>query len=106
MGFGGFDSSIVLILRGGILMSIGNFPESLSQAMLVGIMLVGKLGVRSHPSGLAPEPREASRYYIIHEYYITLCYQCILVTHIYIYIYIYAQYVCIYIYIYTHMYII
>ena len=34
--FGGFDSSIMLCLRGGILMSIGNFPESLSQAMLVG----------------------------------------------------------------------
>ena len=26
-------------------MSIGNFPESLSQAMLVGVMLVGRLGV-------------------------------------------------------------
>jgi hypothetical protein len=38
--FRGFDSNIILIQRGGILMSIGNFPESLSQAMLVGIMLV------------------------------------------------------------------
>ena len=27
-------------------MSIGDFPESLSQAMLVGVMLVGQLGVR------------------------------------------------------------
>ena len=27
-------------------MSIGSFPESLSQAMLVGIMLVGGLGVQ------------------------------------------------------------
>ena len=27
-------------------MSIGDFPDSLSQAMLVGIMLVGRLGVR------------------------------------------------------------
>ena len=44
--FRGFDSSIVLIQRGGILMSIGNLPESLSQAMLVGIMLVGRLGAR------------------------------------------------------------
>ena len=26
-------------------MSIGNFPESLSQAILVGIILVGRLGV-------------------------------------------------------------
>ena len=43
--FGGFDSSTILILRGGILMSIGDFPESLSQAMLVGVMLVGRLCV-------------------------------------------------------------
>ena len=43
--FGGFHSSIMLCLRGGILMSIGNSPESLSQAMLVGAMFVGRLGV-------------------------------------------------------------
>ena len=30
-------------------MSVGNFPESLSQAMLVGIMLVGRLGVAGSP---------------------------------------------------------
>ena len=43
--FRGFDSSIILMLRGGILMAIGDFPESLSRAMLVGIIvLVGKLG--------------------------------------------------------------
>ena len=41
----GFDSSIILIQRGGILMSIGDSPESLSQAMSVGEMLVGRLGV-------------------------------------------------------------
>ena len=45
MDFRGFNSSVVLIIRSGILMSIGDFPESLSQAILVGIMLVGKLGV-------------------------------------------------------------
>ena len=43
--FRGFDSSIILILRGGILRPIGDFPESLSQAMLVGVMLVGRLGL-------------------------------------------------------------
>ena len=43
--FRGFDSSIILILRGGILRPIRDFPESLSQAMLVGVMLVGRLGV-------------------------------------------------------------
>ena len=45
MDFRGFDSSIILILRGGIPRPIGDFPESLSQAMLVGVMLVGGLGV-------------------------------------------------------------
>ena len=39
------DSSIILILRGGIPRPIGDFPEILSQAILVGIMLVGRLGV-------------------------------------------------------------
>ena len=43
--FKGLDSSAIFISKGGILMSIGNLPESLSQAMLVGIMLVGRLGV-------------------------------------------------------------
>ena len=36
LDFRGLDSSIILILRGGILMSVWNFPESLSQ------ILVGK----------------------------------------------------------------
>ena len=44
VGFGGFDPSIMLIQRGGIPRPIGNFPESLSQAMLVGVMLLGRLG--------------------------------------------------------------
>ena len=38
------DSSIMLITRGGILMSIGDFSESLSRAMLVWTMLVGGFG--------------------------------------------------------------
>ena len=42
----GLDSSMILIQRDGILMSIRNLPESLSQAMLVGIMLVGRLGAQ------------------------------------------------------------
>ena len=41
----GFDSSMILLVRGGILRSIGNFPDSLSQAILVAISLVGRLGV-------------------------------------------------------------
>ena len=48
LDFRGFDSSNILILRGGILMSIGNLPEVLSQRILVWIILVGRLGVRSH----------------------------------------------------------
>ena len=44
MDFRGFDSSRVLILRVGIPRSVGNFPESLSQAILVGIILVGRFG--------------------------------------------------------------
>ena len=51
--FRGFDSSIILLLMGGILRPIGNFPESLSQAMLVGTMLVGR-------SGVAPPTRPAN----------------------------------------------
>ena len=43
--FRGFDSSVILIVRGGIPRPIGDFPESLSHAILVGIILVGRLGV-------------------------------------------------------------
>ena len=43
--FRGFDSSIILISRGRIIKSIGNFPEGLNQRILVGITLVGRLGV-------------------------------------------------------------
>ena len=35
LDFRGFDSSRTLILRGGMLMSMGNFPGSLSQGILV-----------------------------------------------------------------------
>ena len=45
LDFGGFDSSLTLLIRGGILMSIGNLLECLSQAISVGILLVGRLGV-------------------------------------------------------------
>ena len=45
LDFRGFDSSRILILRGGILMSIGNISEIMIQAILVGIILVGRLGV-------------------------------------------------------------
>ena len=51
MDFRAFDLSMILILRGGILMSTGDLPESLSQAIIVGIMLVGRSGVRPIHAG-------------------------------------------------------
>ena len=45
MDFRGFDSSRVLISRGVIPRPIGDFVESVTQAMLVGVMLVGTLSV-------------------------------------------------------------
>ena len=44
----GFHSSIMILLMGGILMSMGDFPESLSQAMPVWTILAGRLGVLMH----------------------------------------------------------
>ena len=45
LDFGGFDSSRILISRGGIPRPLGNFRESLSQQTLEGIILAGRLGV-------------------------------------------------------------
>ena len=45
-------------------MSIGDLPESSSRAMLVGIMLVGRLGVARNPGWpypWSPRPRETVR---------------------------------------------
>ena len=42
LDFRGYDSSRILIQRSGILMSVGNFPESLSQQTLVGRILAGR----------------------------------------------------------------
>ena len=52
--FSGFDSSIISILRGGILISIGNFPETSSQRILVGIILVGRLGMPKAAAWMRP----------------------------------------------------
>ena len=46
--FRGCDSSIILIIRGGILRPIGDFPESLSQAMLAGCNLSREIGREPH----------------------------------------------------------
>ena len=45
LDFRGFDSSVILMLRGGLPRPIGDFPESLSQAISAGIVLLGRLGV-------------------------------------------------------------
>ena len=45
LDFGGFDSSTISKLRGGIPRPVGKFPESLRQAILAGIILLGRLGV-------------------------------------------------------------
>ena len=45
MDFRGFDSRIILMLGVGIPRPKWDFPEMLSQAIVVGIMLVGRLGV-------------------------------------------------------------
>ena len=49
----GFDSSIILVLRGGMLMSIREFTEILSQQILVGMILVGRSGVCSRGDSVA-----------------------------------------------------
>ena len=54
LDFRGFDSSRILILRGGILMSIGQFPESSSQTILAGIILVWRLGASGCPLSASP----------------------------------------------------
>ena len=51
LDFRGLDSSIILSVSGGILRSIGNSPDMLSQRILVGIILVGRLGVVTAETG-------------------------------------------------------
>ena len=70
-GLGGSDSSRILVFRGGIPRPVGNFPESLSQAVLVvvgvvvvvvvvvvGIILVRRLAVSVSVAGLPPEAEQ------------------------------------------------
>ena len=108
MDFGGFDSSAISISRGGFPMFIGNSPESLSQAMLVGIMLVGRLGVDGSGAGSIGtamvslwQPRRKSSDIYIYIYIYMYIY-----TYTYIYIYIHMfMYIHIYMYIYIYIYI-
>ena len=73
LDFRGFDSSRILILRGGVIVSIGsigNFPEVLSQRILDRIICLGRLGVwpgvqtetpKTEISGSQPSPIECRR---------------------------------------------
>ena len=56
VGFRGFGSSIILILRGTSLRPIGDVLESLSQAMLVGCNVGGEIG----RSGRVPRKTSSS----------------------------------------------
>ena len=77
--FRGFDLSIRLIIMGGILMSTGYFLESLRQAILAGIILVGRLGrrqvvpldFRHHADRRRHPPRERRHEDLIHPVSIT-----------------------------------
>ena len=60
LDFRGFDSNTILNLRGGILMSEGDFLEHLSRAVLAGIVLAGRLGVR--PSAASEEHQKRLRW--------------------------------------------
>ena len=53
MDLRGFDSGIISILRGGIPKPVGSFPESLSQRILVGMILVGRLGAERQQRALS-----------------------------------------------------
>ena len=114
LDFRGFHSSRILISRGGTLMSLGNLPESLSQRILVGIILVGRLGVAC---GLAAH-RQILYCLTLYIYIYIHIYICIIIMYIYIYMYMYISLsiylsvylsiylsLYIYIYIYIHIYI-
>ena len=82
----GFTQAESEFVRGGIPRPIGNSPESLSQAILVGIILVGRLGACC--IHMARSVSRRARVRRAQSIYISVC----------IYI------ICIYIYIYTCMY--
>ena len=56
MDFRGFDSSAIINFRGELPRHVGVFPEIMSQAILAGIILVGRLGVLTPPLRIPPSP--------------------------------------------------
>ena len=74
-------------------MSIGDFPKSLSQATLVGIMLAGRLGVIIIVIVIVMIIESVYIYIYIYMYMICYIYIYICILYIYVYIYIY---ICMY----------
>ena len=70
--FGGFDSSIMLNLRGGIPRPIGNFPESLCQAMLVGCNVSRDIGRTANRNIASCSSRP--NMFLLHSSTIPVCY--------------------------------
>ena len=84
---GGFDSSIISVVRGGIPRPIGEFLEMLGQRVSVGITLVGRLGAWSFaaPNKATKNDNNACLTYI----YIYIERERDVYIYIYIYVYIY-----------------
>ena len=61
LDFKGFYSSRISILRGGILMSAGNFPEMLSRRILAGILAVAGMILVGRFGAATPTARDARR---------------------------------------------
>ena len=103
--FRGFDSSTILVLRGGIPRPIGDSPESLSQAILVGCNISRRIGRNTNTQTVFIQPVGGKSLYIsislsLYTYiyiYPSLSLSLSLSVDMYIYIYI-----CIYIYIYIY----
>ena len=120
LDFRGSDTSMILSLWGGILMSIGDFPESSSQQILVGrfldwayLSLAARRCSRCPGSSTSrrracsgPCKASASGDYMIYIYIwyiiVYICMHMYTYKHVYIHIYIY---ICIYIHIYVIYYI-
>ena len=101
LDFRGFDSIRILSLRGGVLMSIGDFPETLSQEILAGRILVGRLGVAPSSRQLSMQTSARTGF----NYILSSCLSFLPCFGSSMIILNYTNYECVYIYIYTHMYI-
>ena len=92
----GFDSSKILRLRGGLLMSTGTSPEMLSRRILAGIILAGRWGavlpadVRRCYAASAQARERASARARENNVYIYIYIYTHTHAHMYMYIYIYT----------------